>query len=65
MLEDISLMRALPNMTVIVPADGEETKAAVRWAASYHGPVYIRMGRANAKTSRRRAMSLRQDAAPL
>lgn len=46
MLEDISLMRALPNMTVIVPADGEETKAAVRWAASYHGPVYIRMGRA-------------------
>ena len=39
-------MRALPNMTVIVPADGEETKAAVRWAASYHGPVYIRMGRA-------------------
>ena len=39
MLEDISLMRALPNMTVIVPADGEETKAAVCWAASYHGPV--------------------------
>lgn len=47
MLEDIALMRVLPNMTVIVPADAEETKAAVKWAASYYGPVYIRMGRAN------------------
>ena len=46
MLEDITLMRALPNMTVIVPADAAETKAAVKWAASYQGPVYIRMGRA-------------------
>lgn len=45
MLEDIALMRVLPNMTVIVPADAEETKAAVKWAASYQGPVYIRMGR--------------------
>lgn len=46
MLEDIALMRVLPNMTVIVPADAEETKVAVKWAASYQGPVYIRMGRA-------------------
>ncbi|MDY6084286.1 MAG: transketolase family protein [Dialister sp.] len=46
MLEDIALMRALPGMTVLVPADGAETKAIVRWAASYKGPVYIRMGRA-------------------
>lgn len=46
MLEDITLMRALPNMTVIVPADAAETKAAVKWAVSYKGPVYIRMGRA-------------------
>lgn len=46
MLEDIALMRVLPNMTVIVPADAAETKAAVNWAASYHGPVFIRMGRA-------------------
>lgn len=46
MLEDIALMRVLPNMTVIVPADAEETKAAVTWAASYQGSVYIRMGRA-------------------
>lgn len=46
MLEDIALMRVLPNMTVIVPADAAETKAAVKWAAGYKGPVYIRMGRA-------------------
>ena len=46
MLEDITLMRVLPNMTVVVPADAEETKAVIHWAASYHGPVYIRMGRA-------------------
>lgn len=45
MLEDIALMRALPNMTVIVPADGVETKLAVKAAAEYEGPVYIRMGR--------------------
>ncbi len=46
MLEDIALMRVLPNMTVIVPADAAETRAAVHWAAAHHGPVYIRMGRA-------------------
>ncbi len=46
MLEDIALMRVLPNMTVIVPADAAETEAALRWAAAYKGPVYIRMGRA-------------------
>lgn len=46
MLEDIALMRALPNMAVLVPADAAETAAAVKWAAAYEGPVYIRMGRA-------------------
>lgn len=45
MLEDIALMRAVPNMTVLVPADGEETKQAVMAAAEYDGPVYIRLGR--------------------
>lgn len=45
MLEDIALMRALPGMTVIVPADGNETKQAVKAAAEYDGPVYIRLGR--------------------
>ena len=46
MLEDIALMRALPHMTVVVPADAAETAQVIRWAASYQGPVYIRMGRA-------------------
>ena len=40
-LEDVSLMRGLPNMTVIVPGDYEQTRQAVRFAASYNGPVYI------------------------
>ncbi|NLJ68377.1 MAG: transketolase family protein [Firmicutes bacterium] len=45
MLEDIALMRALPGMTVIVPADAVEAKLAVKAAAEYVGPVYLRMGR--------------------
>lgn len=45
MIEDISLMRTIPGMTVIVPADGEETKQAVIAASEYKGPVYIRLGR--------------------
>jgi transketolase len=44
-IEDIAIMRAVPNMTVIVPADGPETAAAVRAAAAWKGPVYIRLGR--------------------
>jgi len=43
--EDIAIMRALPNVTVIVPADGVETKKAVRAIADYVGPVYMRLGR--------------------
>ena len=46
MLEDINLMRGLPNMTVISPADDVEAKWAVREAAKIEGPVYIRFGRA-------------------
>lgn len=46
-LEDIALMRALPNMTVIVPADANETKAVIRTVVRYKGPVYVRLGRAN------------------
>lgn len=46
-LEDIALMRALPNMTVIVPADANETKAVIRTIVRYKGPVYVRLGRAN------------------
>ncbi|HOV80542.1 MAG TPA: transketolase family protein [Bacillota bacterium] len=44
-VEDIALMRALPNMTVFVPADAVETAGAVRAAAAINGPVYIRLGR--------------------
>ncbi|SHK05855.1 transketolase [Anaerobranca californiensis DSM 14826] len=44
-LEDIALMRAIPNMTVIVPADGPETEGAIKAAAEINGPVYIRLGR--------------------
>jgi len=46
-LEDICLMRVLPNMTVLAPADSIEVKAAVRFAAEYKGPVYIRIPRPN------------------
>lgn len=44
-VEDIALMRAIPNMTVIVPADAVETKKAIRAVAEYKGPVYVRLGR--------------------
>ena len=43
--EDIALMRVLPNMTVIIPADGYEAGAAIKVAAKYRGPVFIRLSR--------------------
>lgn len=43
--EDIALMRTIPGMTVIVPCDDVETKAAVRAAVEFDGPVYMRFGR--------------------
>ncbi|TCD48475.1 transketolase family protein [Chlorobium sp. N1] len=46
-LEDIGLMRGLPRMTVVVPADFSETKRAVRAVAAHEGPVYLRFGRPN------------------
>lgn len=46
MLEDISLMRGLPGMKVLVPADYAAACAAIELAANTPGPVYIRMGRA-------------------
>jgi transketolase len=45
-LEDLAIMRALPNMTVVVPADSLETVLAVRALASHSGPTYLRLGRA-------------------
>ncbi len=47
MLEDISLMRGLPNMRVLVPADYAAACSALRLAAQTPGPVYVRMGRAS------------------
>lgn len=43
--EDIALMRTLPNMTVIVPADANETYKAVRAVVEWPGPCYVRLGR--------------------
>src|SRR5690349_13993669 len=44
-LEDIGLMRMMPGMTVIVPADYNQTKAATKAIADHNGPVYLRFGR--------------------
>lgn len=44
-IEDISLMRSIPNMTVICPSDAVEAEAAVKAAAEMDGPCYIRLGR--------------------
>ena len=44
-LEDIGLMKMLPGMTVIVPCDYNQTKAATKAIANYKGPVYLRFGR--------------------
>lgn len=44
-IEDIALMRAIPGMTIINPADDTEAKAAVEAAINFNGPVYLRFGR--------------------
>lgn len=44
-LEDIAIMRTMANLTVLVPADGQEAAAAVRAAVAHQGPVYIRINR--------------------
>ena len=46
-LEDVSLMRGLPNMTVICPGDYVQTRKAVEFASKHNGPVYIRLSRMN------------------
>ncbi len=45
MLEDLGLMRMLPNLLVVAPGDAEEARKAVVWAAKHTGPVYLRFGR--------------------
>ncbi|MBU1862948.1 MAG: transketolase family protein [Candidatus Omnitrophica bacterium] len=49
-LEDITLMRAIPKMVVIVPCDAPEAVAAVKAAVAYKGPVFIRLGRPKVPT---------------
>jgi transketolase len=46
-LEDIACIRALPNIPIIQPADEEETKQAIAYAAEHQGPVYLRLTRQN------------------
>lgn len=44
-IEDLALMRSIPNMTVICPSDAVETSAAIKAIAEYDGPCYVRLGR--------------------
>ena len=44
-IEDIAVMRAMPAMTVVAPADAVEAEAVIRWAADHDGPVYVRIAR--------------------
>lgn len=49
-VEDISLMRSVPNMTVLVPADGVEAEKMIFAAAEFNGPMYVRLGRSAVPT---------------
>ena len=44
-VEDLAIMRAMPGMTVLAPADAAECRAMTRWATAYQGPVYLRLTR--------------------
>jgi transketolase len=44
-IEDVAIMNAIPNMTILTPCDAEETRQAVRAAVKTRGPVYVRVGR--------------------
>lgn len=44
-IEDLAVMRAMPNMTVLAPADEYEAEAVFRWAADFAGPLYVRVAR--------------------
>ena len=48
MIEDIALMRVLPNMRILAPSDGMQTRKIVECMAAEYGPIYARVGRANA-----------------
>ncbi len=49
-VEDISIMRSIPNMTVLVPADGVEAEKMIFEAANVYGPMYVRLGRSAVDT---------------
>ncbi len=49
-IEDLSLMRTLPNFTVVVPADGPQAAEATRAVYAHRGPVYLRLGRPKVET---------------
>lgn len=44
-LEDVAIMRAIPNMVIVEPVDGLETEEIVKFAVNYNGPIYLRIGR--------------------
>ena len=44
-VEDLAIMRAMPDMTVLAPADAIEGEAIIRWATEFQGPVYLRLAR--------------------
>ena len=44
-VQDLAIMRAMPDMTVVAPADAIEGEAIIRWATDYEGPVYVRLAR--------------------
>jgi transketolase len=44
-VEDLAIMRAMPDMTVLAPADAIEGEAIIRWATGFDGPVYLRLAR--------------------
>lgn len=46
-LEDVALMRCIPNMMVVVPADCKECEEVIKFASTYNGPMYIRIARTN------------------
>ncbi len=49
-IEDLSLMRTIPNMTVICPCDANETEEAVKAMIAYNGPCYLRLGRSGVES---------------
>jgi transketolase len=44
-VQDLAIMRAMPDMTVLAPADAIEGEAIIRWATDFQGPVYLRLAR--------------------